>query len=94
MDFLHAEFSGQPGDVALVTLDSQANVMILDDTNFTAYQQGRSFRYYGGWTSRSPVRLSPPHYGRWHVVIDLGGYAGTVRAGVRFVRAPKQGVFL
>jgi hypothetical protein len=92
MDFLHTDFSGGPKDVVLVNLDSQANVMLLDDTNFSAYRRGDSFRYCGGWACQSPVRLSPPRYGRWHVVVDLGGNAGRVRAGVRFVRTGDQGV--
>jgi hypothetical protein len=92
MDFLHTDFSGGPKDVVIVNLDNQANVMLLDDTNFSAYKQGNSFKYYGGWACGSPVRLSPPHYGHWHVVVDLGGNVGKVRAGVHFVRAVEQGV--
>ena len=92
MDFLHTDFFGKPNDVAIVTLDNQANVMLLDDINFSAYKQGRPFKYYGGWACRSPVRLNPPHYGHWHVIIDLGGNVGRIRANVRFVRAVEQGV--
>ncbi len=85
MDFLHTDFSGGPDTVALVTLDGQANVLLMDDVSFSAYRQGRSFNYYGGWAARSPVQLSPPHHGHWHVVVDLGGCAGTIRAGVRVI---------
>ena len=86
MNFLHTDFQGGPGDTALVTLDAQANVMLVDDCNFGAYQRGSSFRYFGGWVSQSPVRLTPPHLGNWHVVVDLGGNAGSVRAGIRIIR--------
>ena len=86
MDFLHTEFQGSSDEVVLVTLDSQANVMLLDDMNFFAYRDGRSFNYYGGWATRSPIRLVPPHIGHWHVVVDLGGASGTVRAGIRIIR--------
>ncbi len=92
MDFLHADFRGKANDVAIVTLDNQANVILLDDINFSEYKQGRSSKYYGGWACRSPVRLNPPHYGHWHVVVDLGGNVGAVRAGIRFVHAVEQGV--
>ncbi len=85
MDFLHTDFWGGANSVVLVRLDGQANVMLLDDSNFSAYQHGRSFHYYGGWATRSPVRLSPPHHAHWHVVVDLGGYAGSIRAGIRIV---------
>ena len=85
MNYLHTEFWGGSQTVALVNLDRQANVMLLTDTDYSAYRGGRSFYYYGGWATRSPVRLSPPHQGNWHLVIDLGGYAGTIRAGVRVI---------
>ncbi len=85
MNYLHTEFWGGCEAVALVTLDGQANVLLLDDVNYSAYRAGRSYQYGGGWATRSPVRLSPPHHGHWHVAIDLGGYAGNVRAGVRVI---------
>lgn len=86
MDFLHTDFHGGTDHLVLVTLDAQANVMLLDAANFPAYRDGRSFTYYGGWASRSPVRLQPPHYDHWHVVVDLGGAPGRVGASVRIVR--------
>lgn len=86
MKFLHSESFLDQGEAAVVTLDSQANVMLMDDINFSAYRSGRSFRYYGGLVKRSPVRLVAPHHGHWNVVVDLGGYAGSVRAGVSFAR--------
>jgi len=85
MTFLHTDFSGGPEHVVVVTLDSQANVMLLDDAAFSAYRSGHRFTYYGGWATQSPVQLRPPHDGHWHVVVDLGGRAGQVRAGIRVV---------
>ena len=87
MDFIHSEFLGNSNKVAVVTVDHQANVMLLDDSNFSAYKRGSSFKYYGGWATRSPAQLRPPHQGRWHVVIDLGGSPGSVRAAVRVIAA-------
>ncbi len=87
MDFLHTDFHGGQNDVVLVTLDVQANAMLLDDINFSAYQGGRSFNYIGGWANTSPVRLTPSHTGHWHVVVDLGGTSATVRSSVRIIRS-------
>lgn len=86
MNFLHQEFDAGPEDVVEVTLNGQANVMLLDSPNYAQYQRGGSFRYYGGLAKTSPVRLVPPHPGRWHVVVDLGGFAGRIRAGVRVLQ--------
>lgn len=82
MQFLHSEFTIGSDSVVQITLDKQANVRLLDDTNFSNYRSGRSYRFIGGRAMRSPVRLSPPHYGRWHVVVDLGGQGGGVRASI------------
>ena len=86
MNFLHYEVDLGPNDGVEVTLDQQANVRLLDASNFFAYQRGDAHTYYGGLAKVSPVHLRPPHSGHWHVVIDLGGYSGTVRASVRVVK--------
>lgn len=88
MNFLHTDFWGGTDHMAIVTLDAQANVLLVDDANFSDYQHGRSFTYYGGWATQSSVKLIPPHNSHWHVIIDLGGNAGSVRAGVRIIRNP------
>lgn len=85
MNYLHYEFDAGPDDVVEVALDRQANVLLLDDSNYDSYRDGRSFRYHGGHAERSPIRLVPPRFTHWHVVVDLGGGAGRVRAGVRVI---------
>lgn len=82
MNYLHKELQLDAGDVVEVTLDHPANVQLLDSTNFDQYERGRPYRYHGGHARESPVRIAAPHGGRWYVVIDLGGGAGTVRASV------------
>jgi hypothetical protein len=86
MNFLHQEFEAGPDDVVEVSLDGPANVMLLDDLNYSHYRKGESFRYHGGLARRSPTRLVPPEHGRWHLVVDLGGYAGKIRAEVRLLQ--------
>ena len=86
MNYLHRELDLDPGDVVQVTLDGQANVLLLDPSNYEAYRNGHPYRYYGGHAQTSPVRLEAPRGGKWHVVVDLGGNAGSVRAGVGVLR--------
>jgi len=86
MEFLHSDVQLGSNDLVIVTLDAQANVMLLDESNFSRYRSGKSFSYFGGPTRVSPCRLRPPRGGRWHVVVDLGGYAGSVAAGLRVIR--------
>lgn len=82
MNYLHHEFDAGPDDVLEVELNGRANVLLLDPQNFDHYRRKEPYRYRGGFAEESPMRLIPPHQGRWHVVVDLGGYPGHVRAGV------------
>lgn len=86
MNFLHYDLHLNTGDVVEVSLDKQANVRLLDGTNFAHYKKGQKHRYYGGLAKVSPLRVKAPHAGHWHLVIDLGGYAGSVKASVRTLR--------
>jgi hypothetical protein len=85
-DGRHYEFDLTADDAIEVTLDKQANVRLLDDTNFLLYNSGKRHRYYGALAKASPFVLTAPRAGHWHVVIDLGGYAGTVRASARVLQ--------
>ncbi len=82
MKYLHYDLTLDSNDVVVVTLDKQANVLLMDDSNFSSYKRGQRYTYYGGLAKVSPARISPPHAGNWHLAIDLGGYSGSVRASV------------
>lgn len=86
MNYLHYDFNLNINDIVVVTLDKQANVRLLDDLNYSKYRHGRKHIYYGGLAKKSPVHLSPPRSGHWHLVVDLGGYPGTVRVSVRTIK--------
>jgi hypothetical protein len=57
----------------------------MDQTNFNNYRLGRKHEFYGGEAKVSPIIISAPSAGHWHVVIDLGGYSGQVRASVNII---------
>jgi len=86
MNYLNYDLQLSPGDVVMVELDKQANVRLLDESNYQQYKAGQAHRYYGGLAKTNPVRLPAPHAGLWHLVIDLGGYPGTVRASVNVLK--------
>jgi len=79
-EFLHKEFDAGPDDTIEVTLDHPANVQLLDQTNYDLYRRRQPYKYNGGYATQSPFRIRPPSKGRWHLVVDLGGGAGTVHA--------------
>jgi len=86
MKFLHYEVSAQQGDIIHVTLrGTEANVRVMDDINFHAFQSGRQHRYAGGHFKSSPVNIPAPSSGKLNVVVDLGGYAGRLEASVRVI---------
>lgn len=86
MKFLDYDLNAEAGDVVLVELSRAANVRLLDSANFSRYRRGERHQYLGGLARVSPFRIPVPRDGHWHVVVDLGGYAGTVRASVSVVR--------
>lgn len=77
----YSELDAVAGAIVEVSLDRQANVFLLDRSNYDSYRFDRGFRYHGGLAQRSPVRLVVPHTGHWYVVVDPQG--GTVRHSVR-----------
>ncbi len=87
--FLHQEMEVGPDDLIEVTLNNSANVLLLDAENYEHYRNNRSYRYAkGGYVERSPFRLRAPSHGIWHLVVDLGGGPGRVRAWVRVFSEP------
>lgn len=85
MQFTHYDLGQRErGQIVEITLSgSEANVRLMDSSNFSSYRSGRQHRYQGGRVTRSPVLLQVPHSGRWHVAIDMQGLRGSVRTGVR-----------
>jgi hypothetical protein len=86
MEYLHQELNLNAGDVVEVTLDHAANVQLLDPVNFERYRQKQQYHYHGGYVTESPFSIVAPASGRWHLVIDLGGNAGQVRAWTKVLR--------
>ncbi len=83
MNFLHYEFQLKKGNVVEIVLDKQANVRLLDELNFSNYKNGRKYSHIGDLSKKLKINLTSPYKGHWHLVIDLDGHAGTVKASVR-----------
>ena len=80
MTFLHWKIPGSSGDVARVQTDIPANIRLLDALNFEYYKKGSKFEGEGGWSDKLIVEFVLPYKGTFHVVVDLAGQAGTVKA--------------
>lgn len=90
MNFTHYDLGRKErGQIIEITLSgSAANVRLMDSSNFQNYRNGRNHRYNGGLARKSPVRLSIPSTGNWHITIDMQGLRGTVRSSVRTLPSP------
>jgi len=84
-DHLHSRLFLKDGDVVEVHSDTQANVILTTDSDYSDYKAGRSYHYYGGFFTHFPARLTPPHSGYWNVILDLGGGKATVRHSIRVI---------
>ncbi len=82
MEFIDADLGTQPAGASVTVRLSgtEANVMLVDQANFQHYKAARDYAYVGGHYKRSPVRLTVPHRGHRHAVVDLGGFLGRVNA--------------
>lgn len=87
MQYTHYDLKQcQQGQTVEVTLEGNAaNVLLLDTSNFQNYKNGRRYQYFGGHMTTSISKIPIPRTGHWHIVIDLGGFAGSVRSSVRMI---------
>ena len=91
MDELHYQIVTGPGDRIRVYLrGNAANVLVMEDADYVNYRQGRAYNYYGGYYTKSPVIIKPRVYGPLNVVINLGGFAGTVNAVVQIIHQRRR----
>ena len=86
MKFLHYEVKVGPAEMIAVHVDREANVLLLDPLNFARYKQGKSHEPSGSARAAGRSLFSPPFHGTWHVVVDMEGNVGTVRAYVDVLR--------
>lgn len=84
MQFIHTDLGQRKrGEIVQVTLTNGANIRLMDSSNFSNYKNGRQHRFIGGLARQSPVNLSIPSSGRWHVAVDMQGLRGSTRASVK-----------
>lgn len=57
-----------------VKLSHAADVSLVDQNNFRKYQAGQSYKRYGGYYTKSPVRISIQDSGRWYLIVNGSNY--------------------
>jgi hypothetical protein len=84
--YLYKDYHLDAGDIVHVAIDTQANVIVLDESNYQNYRSGRSFKHLGGFYKTSPINIVVPSTGHWYVVIDLGGGSATIRYSINIIK--------
>ena len=85
--FIHGREHLSAGDCVQVDCDTECNVMLLTDSEFTKYKNRKSFSYHGGHFNRFPAQLVAPRAGYWNVILDLGGGSANIRYSIQVVKA-------
>ena len=85
MYHLHKMIRLGGGDTIQVGLTAPAQVMLMDESNYTAYADGDDFEYYGREVKRTPFEIKSPCAGLWHLVIEQVDKEAPLSASVQIV---------
>lgn len=58
-----------------VVLKNASNVFLVDKNNFRKYQNGQTFKYYGGYYERNPVNIKVNETGTFYLVVTNSDYS-------------------
>lgn len=85
MSFIYSRMTAGPDRAVIVFLQHQANVFLMEAEEFENYRFGGLFRCRGGWTRRTPIRITLPSRSTWCIVVDLAGQDLEISAYVEVV---------
>lgn len=76
------------GSVIEITLSAVANVRLMGPDNFQRFTETLKHQFVGGVAKKSPVRLTIPETGHWHLVVDMEGHSGLAESSVKMIDTP------
>jgi hypothetical protein len=71
------------GTVIEITLSAVANLRLMNASNFECFTETLKHQFIGGVAKKSPVRLTIPEAGHWHLVVDMEGHRGMAESHVK-----------
>ncbi|CAN7534639.1 DUF1883 domain-containing protein [Pararhizobium sp. LjRoot255] len=84
--FTHYDLKQQRAGVTIeITLSAVANVRLMTENNFALYKQAMKHQFVGGVARKSPLRLTIPQSGHWHLVVDMEGHHGQSNSSIRMI---------
>ncbi len=73
------------GTVIEITLSAIANVRLMNGSNFERFTETLKHQFLGGVAKKSPIRLSIPESGHWHLIVDMEGHKSLAESSVKMV---------
>ncbi|RAX42541.1 DUF1883 domain-containing protein [Rhizobium tropici] len=73
------------GTVIEITLSTIANVRLMNGSNFERFTETLKHQFLGGVAKKSPIRLTIPEAGHWHLVVDMEGHKSLAESSVKMV---------
>lgn len=92
-NFRYTHYDLQPqraGTTIEISLNAVNNVRLMTAVNFQRFTELLDFKYTGGVAKKSPVRMTIPESGHWHLIVDMEGHAGLAESSVKLVNSPAQ----
>ena len=92
MKYLRKQVKARRNCVVVVTFDQPAKVMLLKDSEYNKYKEGKTYNYRGGFAKNSPVKFILPEGAIWQVIVEKGSYFNPVNmnASVQILPAGTQ----
>jgi hypothetical protein len=87
--FTHYDLKPQRAGTAIeVTLSAVNNIRLMNAANYQRFTERLDFKYVGGVSRKSPVRLVIPENGHWHLIVDSEGHHGLAESSVKMLAGP------
>ena len=84
--YTHYDIGAQrAGTTIEITLSAVANVRLLSAGNFQRFTETLNHQFVGGVAKKSPIRLTVPETGHWHLVVDMEGHNGLAESSVKMI---------
>jgi hypothetical protein len=87
--FTHYDLKAQrAGTLIEISLSAVNNIRLMTAANYHRFTERLDFKYVGGVSRKSPVKLTIPENAHWHVVVDMEGHHGLAESTVKVVAPP------
>ncbi|MDI7865153.1 DUF1883 domain-containing protein [Rhizobiaceae bacterium n13] len=92
--FSHYDLKELPAGTTIeISLSAIANVRLMNADHFQRFKETLKHKFIGGVAKKSPIRLTIPEAGHWHLVVDMEGHSGVAESSVKMIGAAPSARF-